>query len=74
MRTDVVGTSYMREWAQEEFSNILRFFVQDWLKLKGRDLSWYVSPDQVPTWMTDSNGEILVLERSEWAGRNRDDQ
>lgn len=73
MRTDVFWGGRLREWEQEEFSNVLRFFVQGWVQSSGSDISWYVPPDRVPTWMVDSNGEILVLGRSEWGCGSNDD-
>jgi len=69
MKTDAFWSGELREWDQKEFSYLLRFLVQKWLRPTTDNVSWYVPPDQVPTWMYDSTGEVLVLESSEWQHR-----
>ncbi|HEV7577024.1 MAG TPA: hypothetical protein VGO85_13355, partial [Caldimonas sp.] len=66
IRTDVLGGGSLRPRSQEEFSRVLRPFVEDWLRAKGEGAQWFVPPNLVPTWMSDPSGELLFRSIFEW--------
>jgi hypothetical protein len=63
--THVHGRGLVRPWSQEEFSQVLRPFVEHWLRAK-EDSLWFVPPNLVPTWMSGPSGELLLRPLSEW--------
>jgi hypothetical protein len=63
-QTEVFDGPYLRKWLQEEFSGVLRTHVARWLEIDDGD--WFVSPNLVPTWMTDNEGNLLLLPLSSW--------
>ena len=71
--TEVVGSStQLDNWDQREFSEVLSFHVSSWLS--GDSQVEFAPPDRVSTWMTDSNGELLLLSREEWEAPNKKSQ
>ncbi|HTN65364.1 MAG TPA: hypothetical protein VL051_04160 [Burkholderiaceae bacterium] len=69
-QTEVFAGGYLREWTQEDFSEVLRAHVSRWLKSKDKDSDWFVSPNLVPTWMADDAGAPLLLPLSSWEIRS----
>lgn len=69
VRTHTFSSGRLRPRSQEEFSGVLRPFVQPWLRDGGKNTQWFVPPNLVPTWMTDQAGEILLRPASEWETR-----
>lgn len=65
-RTDVLGGGSLREWSQEDFSQVLCAHVSAWLKSKGKDTQWFAPPNLVPTWMIADTGELLLQPLSSW--------
>jgi hypothetical protein len=65
-QTQVIGNPYLLEWSQEEFSLVLRAHVSQWFKSNVEDTGWFVTPNLVPTWMTDDAGNLLLLPLSSW--------
>lgn len=71
--TEVVNSStQLDDWDQREFSEVLSFHVSSWLS--GDSQVKFEPPDRVSTWMTDSNGELLLLSRDEWEAANNKNQ
>lgn len=70
-RTHVFNSGRLRPRSQEEFSKVLQPFVQHWLR-DSKKTQWFVSPDLVPTWMTDQVGELLLRPFSEWESHGTD--
>jgi hypothetical protein len=66
MRTDVMWAGYLRAWSQEDFSQVLRAHVSDWLQCKGEGTVWFTPPNLVPTWMKDEVDELLLQPLSSW--------
>ncbi|MFH1660795.1 MAG: hypothetical protein ABIG35_15910 [Pseudomonadota bacterium] len=65
-QTLVMAGGYLRESSQEEYSQLLRPMVSDWLHSEPDHIEWFVPPNLVPTWMTDKAGDLLLRPLSEW--------
>ena len=69
-RTHIMRDCRLREHSQEEFSQVLKPYVSDWLKAKSTDTVWFVPPNLVPTWMTDEAGDLLLRPLDEWEAKD----
>lgn len=68
-QTIVIRGGFLRNWSQEDFSQVLRTHVSAWLSSKGEDTQWFVQPNLVPTWMINDAGELLLQPLSSWENR-----
>lgn len=66
LRTLVMGGGRLREPSQEEFSRVLEPYVTEWIRPGANKMQWFVPPDLVPTWMTDTAGKLLIRSLDEW--------
>ena len=72
-RTQVLSRGLpTRAWSQEEFSEVLRVHLDGWTNAEGHSIKWFESPDRVPTWMSNTTGELLIKTLPEWEGVARE--
>jgi len=64
--THIMSNGRLRQQSQEEFAQVLKVYVSNWLKGKGVETQWFVPPNLVPTWMTDETGALLFRSPDEW--------
>jgi len=56
----------MSPWDQGEFAKRFYHHANRWMKMPIPFESFYHPPDLVRTWMTDENGNLLLLTEEEW--------
>ncbi len=67
-KTDVFSNLFLREWSQEEYSEVLRIQVQGWMVPSSQSQIWFTPPNLVPTWMANPDGTLLLKSYADWAG------
>ena len=66
-RTSVTGGLNLREHSSRELAVVMRAHLSQWVKRTNQvEFEWHVSPDLIPTWLNDENGELLLKSLPEW--------
>ncbi|WP_321326811.1 hypothetical protein [Thiomicrorhabdus sp.] len=63
--TSVIGSQYVSQWNQEDYSRVLELELEPWVKRGVIKKIEFVPPDKVPSWMVDSLGNILILNKDD---------
>lgn len=65
----VRSSTSLDDWDYEEFVELLRFHVSDWLS-DNLNVE-FVPPDRVSSWMFDEKGQLVLLPRDGWRTPNK---
>jgi len=64
-RTTTFFSTSVKPWNQGEFVKALRSHLFAWFENPEQSVE-FVAPDLVSTWMVDSSGNLLLLEKEQW--------
>lgn len=63
--TSVIGSPYINKWNQEDYSKVLEVGLEAWVRRGIIEKIDFVPPGRVCSWMKDSSGDILILDKGE---------